>query len=212
MRMRQITILFLGFLFLGCGGGKNTTNGGQDSGTDAAVSDGAVDAAGDAANDAAGDADTDSDTDSDSDTDGDTDSDTDTDGDADSGMDAGSDAAADAGTDAGGFAGVLCGYGICDPGQHCCVTESPVSQECTDYADCATDFQVDCDGPEDCGGPGNECCMPSGAISRSSCINGHCMAGMSMCHTQKDCDLNEYCCPSVFFGYPYKACQSSSCH
>ncbi len=207
MSMRQTTVLFLGLMFLGCGNAKSTDNGDQDSGTDAAAGDGAVDAAGDAANDAAGDADTDID----GDTDSDTDMDADTDGDADSGVDAGSDASADAGTDAGGFTGVLCGYGICDPGQVCCVTQSPPSQECKASADCLGDFQVPCDGPEDCGGPGNECCMPSGAISRSTCINGHCMAGLSMCHTQTDCDANEHCCPSVFFGYSYKACQSSPC-
>lgn len=174
-----------------------------------------TDADGDADSDTDADGDSDADTDSDTDTatgtdsDTDSDADTDTDTDTDSDMDSDSDTDTDSDTD---FEGVLCGFGVCEDAQICCVTESPVSQECQESSEeCGdADFVVTCDGPEDCYGGAGHCCMPSGAISSTICMEDSCFAGEA-CHFDGDCGQDAHCCPSLFFGWSYKMCSPYEC-
>ena len=111
--------------------------------------------------------------------------------------------------DAAGYAGILCGWGICTAGEElCCITEgtSP-SQECvavTGPLQC--DLGARCDGPEDCG-PGQQCCMPSGAIMQTYCVAGACPAGRALCHANDNCTrTGEICCFSIEFGWDHWVC------
>ncbi|MDD5309444.1 MAG: hypothetical protein PHU25_19175 [Deltaproteobacteria bacterium] len=196
------TVLVLGALFVlaaACSSTPSSEDDDTGTGVDSGVDSG-TDADGDADSDT--DADTDTDGDSDSDADGDTDSDTDSDADGD----------ADSDTSTADVNTVLCGNGVCHLATEiCCVTETPWSQECTALASCKGDFKVTCDGPEDCGGAGHECCAPSGAISQTACVDGKCLSGLAICHTQKDCGVNTYCCPTELAGYSYRACQTAAC-
>ncbi|MDD5307713.1 MAG: hypothetical protein PHU25_10375 [Deltaproteobacteria bacterium] len=183
---------------------------GSDTGTD--TSSDTADAGADSDGDTDGD--TDADTDTDSDTDSDTGADTDSDTGADTDSDTGADTDGDTDADGGSYEGVPCGNGVCiTMHEACCVTESPWSQDCNSIvASCTGDFKLTCDGPEDCGGVGHACCLPSGAINQSNCIAGECLSPeLTMCHENKDCGKGEFCCPDVFFGYSYKACHTSSC-
>ena len=125
------------------------------------------------------------------------------------GGDAGTDA--DTGTDTDGWEGILCGWGICDLPQVCCITSAEPYQECVDSDSCAGDLMVACDGPEDCGATGGECCLPSGAYSATYCVTGECMSTQAVCHVESDCSEGESCCPGVLFGWTYSACQADPC-
>jgi hypothetical protein len=82
--------------------------------------------------------------------------------------------------------------------------------ECTTQTTCG-DLLVTCDGPEDCGGVGHQCCMPSGAAIQTTCITGSCLTGLAMCHATADCPQGQSCCPAKIMGYQYSACQTSTC-
>jgi hypothetical protein len=84
------------------------------------------------------------------------------------------------------FEGILCGWGICFGSEVCCVQASPPAEECTAPDGCAGDLVLTCDGPEDCG-PGEQCCMPSGAVSRTTCM-ASCVSGFPLCHAVGECD------------------------
>ena len=86
-----------------------------------------------------------------------------------------------------------------------------VATGCMPAANCAGELQVTCDGPEDCGGAGSECCMPSGALVQTACTTAGCLAGLAMCHTAADCQPGELCCASISYGYPTGLCQTGPC-
>jgi hypothetical protein len=111
-------------------------------------------------------------------------------------------------TGTGGYVGVSCGGPTCSPGENCCVSETPASLTCTSSTSCG-DLLVTCDGPEDCGGTGHQCCMPSGAIIQTTCTTGSCLVGLAMCHTAADCPQGQSCCPGMLFGYSYRSCQAT---
>jgi hypothetical protein len=70
---------------------------------------------------------------------------------------------------------------------------------------------VTCDGPEDCGGAGHQCCMPSGAMIQTTCTATSCLPGLTMCHQNTDCAQGETCCSMVSYGYANSTCQTGSC-
>jgi hypothetical protein len=111
--------------------------------------------------------------------------------------------------DAAGYAGILCGWGLCAVGEEmCCVSGSAPSQQCVtvNAPGPQCDFGARCDGPEDCG-PGQQCCMPSGAIMQSYCVAGACPAGRALCHASSDCTrAGEICCFSIEFGWDHWTC------
>jgi hypothetical protein len=111
-----------------------------------------------------------------------------------------------------GQVGVRCLNALCNTGQVCCVSESSSTPTltCTSQAECA-DFAVTCDGPEDCGGAGHHCCLPSGAIMQTTCTTGNCLAGLAMCHNGADCAAGETCCSAITFGYSHGYCQTGAC-
>jgi hypothetical protein len=117
------------------------------------------------------------------------------------------------GTTGTGQVGVRCLNALCNTGQVCCVSQSSSTPTltCTSQAECAGDFAVTCDGPEDCGGAGHQCCMPSGAIMQTACATGNCLAGLAMCHSKADCAANESCCSVSTFGYTHGFCQTGTC-
>ena len=125
--------------------------------------------------------------------------------------DGGSDAQRDAGPqlDAAGYVGIPCGWGICATGEElCCVTGSAPNQECVavDTPGPQCDFGARCDGPEDCG-TGQQCCMPSGGIMQTYCVNGACPAGRALCHPGDQCARQgEICCLSLEFGWEHWTC------
>jgi len=110
-----------------------------------------------------------------------------------------------------GQVGVRCLNALCNTGQVCCVSQSSSTLTCTSQADCAGDLAVTCDGPEDCGGAGHQCCMPSGALMQTTCTNGKCLAGLAMCHSSADCAASESCCSATIFSYAYGLCTTGTC-
>jgi hypothetical protein len=165
------------------------------------------------------DSDTDADTDADSDADSDSDSDADSDADSDSDTDADSDADSDSDTDADSdsdtdipFGGILCGWGICFGDEVCCVSENTPGEECRpSQSGCGSDsFIVTCDGPEDCNHGKGHCCLPSGAISSTFCVDQGCFAAEA-CHFDVDCPKGQQCCPANFFGWNHKECSTTPC-
>jgi hypothetical protein len=149
----------------------------------------------------------DTDTDMDTDTDTDTDADTDTDTDTDTGV--------DSDTETDSEYGIECGYlMICEPPEVCCLWEDGNCWD-LDYYSCDEGLAVACDGPEDCGGGGAECCLPSGAVNATYCAVGACISSASICHDEFDCDDGESCCPGVLSGttynWSYSACQTGTC-
>ncbi len=111
----------------------------------------------------------------------------------------------------GGYAGVDCGGFTCTSGKICCVSQMLAYLSCTPSTSCS-DFLVTCDGPEDCGGAGHQCCLPSGALIQTTCTTGSCLAGLAMCHTAADCEQGQTCCPGNLMGYAYSSCQSGTCN
>jgi hypothetical protein len=92
-----------------------------------------------------------------------------------------------------------------------CSDWAPASEGCSAASACAGDLAVICDGPRDCGGAGDQCCTPSGALIQTSCVSGSCLVGLAMCHSSSDCPQGQNCCPAILFGYTYRTCQTASC-
>jgi hypothetical protein len=114
----------------------------------------------------------------------------------------------------GGTVGIECGSAVCTPGtQMCCVSGNAPVMQCVDpnAPGPSCDFSARCDGAEDCGS-GQSCCMPSGGIIQTYCVNGgSCPAGDTLCHTQSDCTKpGELCCYSLSFGWPHSECMNVS--
>jgi hypothetical protein len=109
------------------------------------------------------------------------------------------------------YAGVSCGGMTCNQGQICCISLMLASFMCTSPGSCQGDFTVTCDGPEDCGGAGHQCCLTSGAAIETSCVTGQCLAGRAMCHRDADCAEGESCCTATSLGYAHGSCQVGVC-
>jgi hypothetical protein len=97
------------------------------------------------------------------------------------------------------------------PGPNLLYQSDLASFMCTGPGSCQGDFAVTCDGPEDCGGAGHQCCLTSGAAIETSCVNGQCLAGRATCHRDADCAEGEGCCTATSLGYAHGSCQVGVC-
>jgi hypothetical protein len=126
-----------------------------------------------------------------------------------SGGGAGGGAGGAGGTTGTGQVGVRCQNALCNTGQICCVSLLSSTVACTGPAECADDFAVTCDGPEDCGS-GQRCCMPSGVLN-NFCATA-CLPGLAMCHNDADCSAGETCCSRLMSNaYAYGLCTTGPC-
>jgi hypothetical protein len=110
--------------------------------------------------------------------------------------------------------GVPCGTTICNPnlGESCCEIELI----CTTTTCKNPGEQIDaCDGPEDCQGAGQVCCMfinPFfGTACTTSCDATNPNTRNKICHSKDDCAPNEGCCQLETSGNLFGCVAGVSC-
>jgi hypothetical protein len=116
--------------------------------------------------------------------------------------------------DMAGFAGVACGTTTCsDPHPDCCATNGG-GLMCIDSSttDCGGALFT-CDGPEDCGPPGEVCCLRFTSSQNGSVCQLGCLQGAILCHVVADCPPAQGyvgCCP-LQQGSQYRRCSKTAC-